>query len=413
MIIGINAAAAVKQPRTGVEEYTYQLIKHLTMLPEAGEHLFFLYLPSEAHRAKEGVLNSPHLNPLLRKERENIFFDFPLPLNFEIKVLRWSLPFLWTQIRLAWEMLVRAPEALFIPVHILPFFAPKNSVVTIHGLEYEYFPKYYSLRRRLYLRWSTKRAAKRAKKIIAISDNTKQDLVKLYSARAEKIEVVYHGVSFCHSDPATAGEESLTLCESCIREKFLSRHGGIGTTEEKPYILYIGRIETKKNIQGILETYKILKEKYNIPHELVLAGAPGYGYDDLKLVIRNLLEIRNLDLEIKELGYITENMKRRLLSEAAIFLFPSFYEGFGLPVLEAQMVGAPVVTSYGSCLPEIAGQGALFVNPANPAQIAEAVKQVIDDKLLRDKLIQSGYANVKRFDWEKCARGTLKILLSS
>ncbi len=122
------------------------------------------------------------------------------------------------------------------------------------------------------------------------------------------------------------------------------------------------------------------------------------------------MKIVNCKLKIKELGYVSEEEKWQLLAGADIFLFPSFYEGFGLPVLEAQTVGVPVVTSYGSCLPEIAGQGALFVNPANPAQIAEAVKQVIDDKLLRDKLIQLGYANVKRFDWEKCARETLKVL---
>ena len=131
MIIGINAAAAIKQPRTGVEEYTYQLIKHLTMLPEARAHRFLLYTPS-------AVLGAGG-------------FDFPLPPNFEIKVLRWPLPFLWTQIRLAWEMLVRSPDVLFIPVHILPFGAPKNSIVTIHGLEYEYWPQGYSFWRRFYL----------------------------------------------------------------------------------------------------------------------------------------------------------------------------------------------------------------------------------------------------------------------
>ena len=176
MTIGINVAAAIKQPRTGVEEYVYQLIKHLTMLPEAREHRFLLYLSAKAlasagaRRAKAGVPNSPYPvkgrdphgalrpNPLLREERENLFFDFPLPSNFEIKILRWPWPFLWTQVRLAWEMLRRPPEALFIPAHILPLFSPLNSAVAIHGLEYEYFPKHYSLWRRLYLRWSTARA---------------------------------------------------------------------------------------------------------------------------------------------------------------------------------------------------------------------------------------------------------------
>ena len=393
MTVGINATAAVKQPRTGVEEYTYQLIKYLTMLPEAREHRFFLYLPSvysssEAKRVEKFSTGSNNKS----------FFDFPLPENFEIKILKWSLPFLWTQIRLAWEMLRRPPEILFIPVHILPIFHPKNSYVTIHGLEYEYFPKYYPLLHRLYLRFSTKYALKHARKIIAISENTKEDLVNLYNGDSNKIEVVYHGInSQCHS------RESGNL-DSGSRIK-------CGMTEiNKPYLLYLGRIEQKKNIGGILKAYKILQEKYRLPHKLVLAGSPGYGYDNLKLKIKNYLEIRNLKLEIKEIGYIDEDSKWQLLNGADVFLFPSFYEGFGLPVLEAQTAGVPVVTSFNSSLPEIAGEGALLVNPKNPEQIAEAVKSIIDDKNLRAKLIKSGYENVKRFSWEKCARETLHIV---
>jgi len=357
MTIGINAAAALKQPRTGVEEYTYQLIKHLTMLPEAREHRFFLFVPN---LPKEG-------------------FGFPLPENFIVKKLNWPLPFLWTQIRLALEMLFKSPDILFVPVHILPFFHPKKSVVAIHGLEYEYWPQCYSFFRRWYLRWSTKSALKRARRIITISENTKDDLLKLYGGDAGKIEAVLHGVS---------------KPEVKIKMKNIN----------EPYLLYLGRIETKKNIRGILEAYEILKEKYKLPHKLILAGAPGYGYGNLKF------KIKNLKLKIIELGYVSEDEKWQLLLNADIFLFPSFYEGFGLPVLEAQAAGAPVITSDNSCLPEVAGEGALLVNPQNPAQIAKAAIAIIDDKVLRDRLIQLGYENVKRFSWEKCARETLNIL---
>jgi len=373
MIIGINATAAIKQPRTGVEQYAYQLIKYLTMLPEATEHRFFLYLSAE----------------VLKKN----CFDFSLPENFIIKDLRWPLPFLWTQIRLAWEMLRRPPDVLFVPVHILPLIHPDNSIVVIHGLEYEYFPQYYSFLSRLYLRWSTKYAVRHGRKIIAVSENTKQDLIKLYGAEAEKIGVVRHGVEV----------RSEKLKGGCHNSKLKI---------EKPYLLYLGRTETKKNVAGILEAYKILKEKYQIPHLLILAGAPGFGYENLKLKIGHLIEIRNLALGIKELGYIGENEKQVLLANADIFLFPSFYEGFGLPVLEAQAAGVPVVTSSVSSLPEVAGEGALLVDPKSPPEIAKAVKRLIDDLVLRDKLIQSGLENVKRFSWEKCAKEMLDVLLS-
>jgi len=382
MVIGINAAAALKHPRTGIEEYTYQLVKHLTMLPEAREHRFLLYVPGTNTR-------------ISTNDTKNNYFDFFLPSNFEIKILRWPLPFLWTQIRLALEVFFRKTEVLFIPVHVLPFFHPKNSVVTIHGLEYEYFPRHYSFFRCWYLKRSTKRALKRARKIIAVSENTKQDLIKLYGTPAEKIEVVRHGVSVCHFGES----QNLDPERSGCRVK-----PGMTMKVDEPYLLYLGRLETKKNVQGILEAYRILKEKDNVPHQLVLAGARGFGYKNLKF------KIENYKLKIKELGYVGEEEKWQLLANADIFLFPSFCEGFGLPVLEAQTAGTPVITSNNSCLPEVAGKGALFVDPRRPEQIAEAAKSIIDDKNLRDKLRQLGYENVKRFGWEKCARETLNVL---
>jgi glycosyltransferase involved in cell wall biosynthesis len=143
-----------------------------------------------------------------------------------------------------------------------------------------------------------------------------------------------------------------------------------------------------------------LKEEYKILHSLVLAGSPGYGYEALQYAGDNILE----------LGFVSEEEKWQLLSGADIFLFPSFYEGFGLPILEAQLAGAPIITSLNSCLPEVSGEGAMFVNPQNSDQIAEVAKRIIDDKALRDRLIQLGRENVKRFNWGRCALQTLRVL---
>jgi len=169
MNIGINAVAAFKEPRTGVEEYTYQLIKHLAMLGEAKKHRFILYKDTKTDNRNLSLSN-----------------------NFKIKQLSWPLP-MWTQIRLALEMTVNKPDVLFIPVHVLPLIRPKNSIVTIHGLEFEYYPKMYPLKHLKYLRWSTKYALKNASKIIAVSENTKKDLVDLYKVSDDKIKVIYEG----------------------------------------------------------------------------------------------------------------------------------------------------------------------------------------------------------------------------
>src|SRR4030042_6215993 len=284
MLIGINAAAAIKQPRAGVEKYTYQVIKHLTMLPQAEEHHFLLYLPAVA-LAKAGLP-----------------FDFSLPKNFEIKKLSWCLP-MWTQLRLASHLFFDKPDILFIPVYILPMVHPKNSVVTIHGLEYEYFPECYPLWFRNYLRLSTRYALKHARKIIAVSENTKMDLIKFYGADESKIAVVHHGVEMQNAK---------------IPPKARLAKGGKNQKEnakskiKKPYLLYIGRIEVQKNILGILEAYKILKEKYRIPHELVLAGAPGFGYDKIKF------KIQDSKFKINELGFVSEDDKEQLLDNAYV-----------------------------------------------------------------------------------------------
>lgn len=359
MTIGINAAAAAKQPRTGVEAYVYQLIKGLAALKESKKHRFILFSP----------------------QKNNL--NFELPDNFEVKELNWSWPF-WTQARLAREMLFNQPEVLFIPVHVLPLIHPKNSVVTIHGLEYEYFPEMYPKKRLIYLRWSTKYAVKNARKIIAVSKNTKNDLVKLYGADPEKISVIYHGIK--------------------IPDNIKKRKDDLGK-----FFLYLGRLEEKKNIAGLISGFEMLKKRYQLPHKLVLAGPAGHGYKKIKSKIQSASQRLKFKGDIVELGYISEEEKWQLLKSATAFVFPSFYEGFGLPILEAQASGCPVITSDVSSMPEVTGEGGILIKP-EVEQICQAMYKIADDADLKERLITSGYWNVNKFSWQKCAKETLREL---
>jgi len=149
------------------------------------------------------------------------------------------------------------------------------------------------------------------------------------------------------------------------------------------YILYLGSGHKRKNTDGLKRTFEILKQKHNIPHELILAGVN---------------------------DYVDEEKKWELLKNADVFVYPSFYEGFGLPVLEAQAVGTPVVASNTSSLPEILGSSALLINPNKPEEIAGAIYKVLKDENLRNELIKKGQENVKRFSWLKCAEETLKVI---
>ena len=343
MKIGINATAAFTKPRTGVEEYTYQLIKHLAMLEESKKHRFVLY--------------------------NNQTPKIKLPENFELKRLKWPLP-MWTQLRLAGEMILKKPEVLFIPVHALPLIHPQNSVTTIHGLEYEYYPEMYPKKHLAYLKLATRYASKKSKKIIVPSESTKKDLIKFYQTDPNKIKVIHHGVKV---------------------PKMKKR-------ERKPEILFIGRLEKKKNIEGLVQAFKLLKKKYQLPHKLILAGSKGYGY---KKVEEN---------DIIEKGYISQKEKWQLISQAEVFVLPSFYEGFGIPVLEAQAIGTPVITSNISSMPEISGEGAILIDPNNIEQICSMLYKIIDDQELKERLIKKGEENARKFTWQKCAQKTLKIL---
>lgn len=156
--------------------------------------------------------------------------------------------------------------------------------------------------------------------------------------------------------------------------------------ESKNYILYLGTNHPRKNIEVLKEAYRILKEKHNIAHKLILAGAK---------------------------KHVREKEKWELLKNADVFVFPSFYEGFGFPVLEAQSVGVAVVASNTGALPEILQDTALLINPRSVEEIAEAIYKILTDEKLREELINKGYENIKRFSWPKCAEQTFKIITNS
>lgn len=355
MIIGIDGSRAFVKQRTGIEEYSYRVIGGLK--DRLNNHQVVLYL---------------------KKDQQ---VDFTLPNNWKIKIIRFSR--LWTQLGLSLELWRNPVSSLFISAHTIPFIHPKNTIVVIHGLEYEITPEAYSFWDRLYMRISIKKSCYWAKTIVAVSKNTKKDLIELYKISENKIRVIYEGVSSVQE-----------LGDSGRYEKY------------RPYLLFVGRLEKRKNIEGIISAFEILKEKYKIPHKLILAGSTGFGYLDIKLRLENS-KYKN---EIIETGFISEKEKNALMQKAEIFLFPSFYEGFGLPILEAQKLGIPVVTSNISSMPEIGGDSVAYCDPNEVMSLVFAIQEIIKDNNFKDAIIRKGYKNVDKFSWEKCVREIAKII---
>jgi glycosyltransferase involved in cell wall biosynthesis len=172
-------------------------------------------------------------------------------------------------------------------------------------------------------------------------------------------------------------------------------------SNSQPYVLFIGRIEERKNVVRIIEAFEILKERYQLPHQLVLVGKSGFGYR----AINYKLEATSWKEDIIEKGYVTEEEKFELLRNADVFVFPSLYEGFGLPVLEAQAVGVPVVTSNTSSLPEVGGEGAIYADPLSSESIAKGIYTVLQmSEEEKGQLQKKGFENLERFSWEQCAQ---------
>jgi len=357
MLIGIDASRAVASHPTGTETYSRQLIQAL--LAGGTSHQFRLYFRT-----------APPAGAFPGADARSIPF-----------------PRLWTHARLSWEMARRPPDALFVPAHVLPLVHPRASLVTVHDLGYLHFPQAHPWRQRLYLDLSTRWSARAAAHLLADSEATKADLAARYGTPPEKITVAYPGYD----------ETLAPVRDPAAIEAVKARYVINGD-----YFLYLGTLQPRKNLTRLIAAFANLQ----LATTLVLAGKRGWLYDDL------FTQVRRLGLEGRVLfpGYVSEEDKAALLSGALAFVFPSLYEGFGLPVLEAQACGCPVVASNTSSLPEAAGDGALLVDPTDTTAIGAAMQRVASGPALRDELVERGFANARRFSWHACAHSVLDVI---
>ncbi len=360
MLIAIDASRAAKIERTGVEEYTYQLIRHLSAIDR--ETRYILYTD----------------RPLPAELKEN------LSSNFRVKII----PFFrfWTQYRLPLELRRDKPDIAWFPASAMPIGYRGRSVVTIHGLEFEYFPEAYSFRERLYLRWSTRYAVRRAVRIMAVSNNTKQDLIKLYRADPARITVVPNGYSR-YQPMSDAGD-------------LLKKHD----LSVNRYLIFAGRLEYRKNIKRLIEAYNSFRLNSGWAGKLVLSGKPGLGGEEITAAAKS----SPFGKDIIFLGYLPKQELATLVQRAGALVYPSLYEGFGLPVLEAFAVDTPVMCARVSSLPEVGGEAVVYVDPRNVLDIAKGLRIVVSEP--REKRRDQRRRQLAKFSWEISASGVKRVL---
>lgn len=358
MHLAIDASRTTAAQRTGTERYALSMIRAL--LAQESGHTFTLYL---REAPPVGLFGVPH--------RAN---------RMRVRIV--GLPRLWTHIGLARALAQDRPDAIWVPAHTLPLICPTPGMVTVHDLGYRHFPGAHPAQQRRYLEWSTRHSAGIARRILADSLATRHDLVTAYRVPDARIEVVYPG-----------RDESLRRVDAgAVR----ARH-----SLKRPYLLHVGTLQPRKNLVRLIEAYGRLRVRW--PElELVLAGAPGWMADPI-------LQAARAD-GVRVLGAVPDEDLAGLYSGAEAFVFPSLYEGFGFPVLEAQACETPVICSQTSSLPEVAGEGAVCIDPQDARALADGVEAVLGQPELRCRLVEAGRANILRFSWDGAAARARAVL---
>ncbi|GAB4218986.1 MAG: glycosyltransferase family 1 protein [Candidatus Microgenomates bacterium] len=362
MIIGIDGNEANVEKKVGVSTYTFNLLYYFKK--KANKNLQFkIYL-------RNNPLNLPD---------ESKYFQY--------KIIKSN--FLWSQIFLPIELYKNKEiDVFFSPAHYLPRFCPVPSVVTIHDLSYLYYPQDFLKKDLFQLKYWTNYSIKQAKKIIAVSKTTKKDIIKNNHLPENKVEVVYNGF-----------EKNIKYDKS-IDVKFEAANN--------PFILYVGTLQPRKNIQTLIKAFEKLKKIYP-EFKLIIAGKKGWLYEKIFQLVQNL----GLENDVYFTDYVSDLQLMFLYKNAFCFVMPSFYEGFGIPVLEAMSYNCPVISSFSSSLPEIAGEAALYFDPKNEYDLVEKLKLLKENKQLKNELIKKGQKRINEFSWQKCADETLKVIQSA
>jgi len=386
MRIGIDARQILnpeKNPAIGVGHYTYQLIRNLLQIDAENQYtLFFDY-----------------------RVREKDIKKFSKP-NVKIKYFPWSdykkyLPGAYSEILGLATLSRNNLDILHVtsPDSRVPLGYRGKVVCTFQDLAVYKYPKLFPKPKRIKARYNRRAMAKRADKIIAVSENTKKDLLKNFDIQEEKIEVIYNGVDKRFFASSEEGQKIFNNLKD--KHKF-----------KENFILFVGTLEPIKNITRLLEAYRILKDSIeedessnNDVPQLLVVGKRGWLASEYLQIVKDL----NIEKDVKFLGYVEGEELKELLRKANIFVMPSLYEGFGMSVLEAMAVGTPCLVSKIETLEEIADQAVEFIDPFDIEGMASKMKNLLLDQFRRKELSQKGKVRAKQFSWKECARKTLKV----
>jgi len=297
---------------------------------------------------------------------------------------------LWEQLRLPAAIRRDGCQLLHAPGYLAPLRCSCPIVLTVYDLMALSHPHWCRPSNRINYRLLLSRSIKRADAIIVPSAFTRGELLARFPSAEQKLHVVPLAVS--DAIRQTPSQTDLVR----VREQY---------DLPASYLLFVGRHEPKKNMEGLVRSFHHLRSQHNTPHKLVIAGVAGWGQAGLTAYIRQ----RGLQDDVRFVGYVAEQDMAALYCQAELFVFPSLYEGFGLPPLEAMYCGVPVVCSNSTALPEVVGDAAILIDPLDPQSIAQGIYSGLRDRALRERLIENGRRQSRRMSWTDIARRTESI----
>lgn len=384
MRIGIDIRCLAEGRRTGVEEYTLHLLEHLFSQDIKNEYVLFFNSWKECQTDLQWIEKYPHVT--LKT------FRFP---NKLFNLLLWYLH--WPKL----DKLLGGVDVFFMPNIMFGSVSQQSKLLlTVHDLSFERYPETFSWKRRLWHALiNPRKLCHRADKIIAVSESTREDAISLYGIAPEKIQVIHSAVS---DDFRVIDRNDEQLIKT--KEKY-----------NLPYkfILYLGTIEPRKNIVAIVRVYNQFQEYARKSHleelskyKLVIAGEKGWLNNKIFLEIK---QSPHKDC-IQVIHFVEDEDKAYVYNLASLFVYPSFFEGFGFPPLEAMKCGVPVITSNNSSLPEVAGNAGIMIDPDKPCELFQAMREILSSKELHAALRKKGLERSKQFDWKRTASMFMKAV---
>jgi glycosyltransferase involved in cell wall biosynthesis len=365
--LGIDVTSAVTQ-RAGIGRYTRELVQALVKYDNAFEYVLFSAKPKK-----------PTAIPLRINEKSQV----------QIRQAPFSeqwLYRLWHRLRipLPVQLITGQLDLFYSPDFVLPpVQGDIPTVLTVHDLSFIHYPETFTKSLTNYLNRVVPRSVHRASHILADSQATKDDLLTIWGVPDEKVSVIYSGVD--RSFRPSRDKEKLAE----LRDKY-----ELGTD---PYILSVGTIQPRKNFRMLIRAFKSVAENY--PHRLIIAGGKGWLYEETFQEVKT----QGLENKVQFIGFVDDKDLPALYSEATLFAFPSLYEGFGLPILEAMACGVPVVISDASCMPEIAGEAALALAASGQDEWATGIQNLLEDPSRRMKMVAAGFLRARQFSWRVAA----------